>query len=193
MKEINIRTANLSDAKQLLEIYAPYVEKTAVTFEYEVPSLNEFRERINFTLQKYPWILAEQEGKITGYAYSGSFVGRAAYDWSAEVSVYVREDWRGKGTGRKLYAAIEEISRAQNILNLNACIASPVVEDEYLTRNSIQFYAHMGYTVVGEFHKCGYKFNTWYDMVWMEKILGGHKVPPERVIRFPDLQVFRVP
>ena len=140
------------------------------------------------TLKRYPYLVAEKGGELIGYAYAGPFVGRAAYDWAAEVSIYRKENQRGMGIGKRLYQAIEEISRAQNITNLNACIGSPDPEDEYLTRNSIQFHEHMGYRMVGEFYKCGYKFGRWYNMVWMEKIIGRHTADPAPVIPFPDLK-----
>lgn len=187
-KDIKIRTACASDAQALLEIYAPYITKTAVTFEYEVPLPRDFQKRIENTLQKYPYLVAEEDGVILGYAYTGIFKDRAAYDHAAEVSVYVKEDKRGLGVGRRLYAALEKISRAQHILNLNACIAYADKEDEYLTRDSVDFHDHLGYSMVGKFHRCGYKFGRWYDMVWMEKILGEHPADPEPVIAFPDLQ-----
>ena len=91
------------------------------------------------------------------------------------------------GLGKRLYKILEEISRAQNILNLNACIGYPEIEDEYLTKNSVQFHAHLGYRMVGEFHQCGYKFNRWYNMVWMEKIIGPHNSFQPPVIPFPQL------
>lgn len=186
---IQIREAAADDAEKLLEIYAPYVEKTAITFEYTVPDLNEFRERIKSILKKYPYLVAERGGELLGYAYTGPFVGRAAYDWAAEVSIYLRENQRRQGIGKKLYQAIEDISRKQNIKNLNACIGSPETEDEYLTRNSIEFHTHMGYRTVGEFCKCGYKFGRWYNMMWMEKIIGEHEDRPEPVIPFPELDL----
>ncbi|MCI8659983.1 MAG: GNAT family N-acetyltransferase [Lachnospiraceae bacterium] len=184
---IRIRAAVPEDGKELLKIYAPYVEKTAITFEYTVPELRIFRERIENTLKKYPYLVAEKDGELSGYAYTSPFVGRAAYGWAAEVSIYIREDRRRTGVGKRLYQAIEEISRAQNILNLNACISSPETEDAYLTKNSIRFHCRMGYKMVGEFHKCGYKFGRWYNMVWMEKIIGEHMNEPLAVIPFPQL------
>ncbi len=129
----------------------------------------------------------KKTGGILGYAYTGIFKERAAYDWAAEVSIYVKEDKRGLGVGGRLYAALEEISRAQHILNLNACIAYVDKEDEYLTRDSADFHSHLGYSMVGKFHRCGYKFGRWYDMVWMEKMLGEHPTHPQSVITFPDL------
>lgn len=185
--DIVIRAARVSDAQSLLEIYAPYVRNTAITFEYEVPKPTDFRKRIENTLKKYPYIVAEADGEILGYAYTGAFKERAAYDWSAEVSIYVKKDKRGLGIGGKLYAALEEISRAQHILNLNACIAYADTEDEYLTNDSVTFHSHMGYKMVGKFHQCGYKFGKWYDMVWMEKMIGEHPANPAPVILFPDL------
>ena len=161
--EIDIRVARPEDAEELLAVYAPYVTKTAITFEYEVPGLEEFQERIRRTLQRYPYLVAQKDGELLGYAYTGAFVGRAAYDWSAEVSIYLKEDRRKMGIGRRLYQELERISKAQNITNLNACIGYPEKEDEHLTMNSIQFHAHMGYEMVGVFHKCGYKFGTWYN------------------------------
>lgn len=190
--DVIILAASPGDAEKLLEIYRPYVEKTAITFEYEVPSVEEFQGRIDRTLRRYPYLVAEAGGQILGYAYTGPFVGRAAYDWAAEVSIYLREDCRGMGLGKRLYAAIEEISRAQHITNLNACIGTVEAEDQYLTNNSAQFHGHMGYRMVGEFQKCGYKFGRWYNMVWMEKIIGEHLPRPEAVVPFPEIEIKQI-
>lgn len=186
-EHIKIRTAVPEDAVALLEIYEPYVEHTAISFEYDVPSVEEFRERIVNRLEKYPYLVAEVDGRILGYAYTSPFVGRAAYGWSAETTIYLREDCRKMGVGRALYEALEKVSKAQNILNLNACIGYPREEDEYLTMNSVKFHEHMGYQMVGMFHNSGYKFGRWYHMVWMEKLIGEHKDKPERVIPFREL------
>lgn len=188
MKNSKIRIAAVQDAASLLEIYAPYVEKTAITFEYEVPSVQEFAGRIGHVLEKYPYLAAERDGEIVGYAYAGPFKERAAYDWAVETTIYVREDRKGTGVGRELYEALEHALFLQNILNVNACIAWPETEDEHLTKNSVQFHEHMGYRLVGEFYKCGYKFGRWYNMVWMEKHLGEHKEPPAAVKRFEEVR-----
>jgi L-amino acid N-acyltransferase YncA len=184
---VRIRTAAPEDAAELLRIYAPYVEKTVITFEYEVPSLSEFRGRLERTLPRFPYLAAVRDGEILGYAYTGAFVGRSAYDWSAETTIYLRQDQRKQGLGRRLYQALEDVSRAQHILNLNACIGYPETEDEYLTRNSAQFHLHLGYSPVGEFHNCGYKFGRWYHMIWMEKMIGEHTAHPLPVIPFSRL------
>ena len=186
--KLQIRVATKEDAEALLAIYAPYVEKTAITFEYEVPSIEEFRCRIQETLKKYPYLVAEKNGKIVGYAYAGAFHARPAYDWAAEMSIYLREDQRHRGTGRRLYAALEAVLRAQHIQNLYACIGYPDgADDAHLTKNSAQFHAHLGYRLVGEFPRCGYKFGTWYSMVWMEKCIGAHEANPAPVRPFPEL------
>lgn len=184
---IKLRTARPDDAEELLKIYAPYVENTAITSEYEVPSVAEFRARIENTLKKYPYIVAERGGELLGYAYTGPFKSRAAYNWAAETSIYVKEGQKGLGLGRKLYEAIETISRMQNILNLNACIVYPKVDDEYLTKNSAKFHEHLGFKYVGEFHDCAYKFGRWYNMIWMEKSIGEHMAVPAAVVAFCDL------
>ncbi|MCR5251859.1 MAG: GNAT family N-acetyltransferase [Lachnospiraceae bacterium] len=175
MSRVSIRSATTEDAGRLLEIYAPYVENTAISFEYDVPSLEEFRSRIAATLKKYPYLVLEEDGVIRGYAYAGVFKGRAAYDHCCEVTIYLERDSKRKGFGRALYEELEDALRKIGIINLYACIADPVSEDEYLTKNSEQFHQHMGYARVGEFHECGYKFGRWYNMIWMEKMIGEHR------------------
>ncbi len=183
---INLQIANEDDACELLKIYAPYVQKTAITFEYDIPSVEEFKGRILNTQKKYPYIVAEHDGQIVGYAYAGAFKGRAAYDWAVETSIYVKEDEKRMGIGKKLYAALESILRAQNILNLNACIAYAEKEDEHLTKNSVQFHEHLGFRLVGKFNQCGFKFGEWYDMVWMEKHIGVHNSTPSPIKWFAE-------
>lgn len=180
-ERIQIRGAKPDDAEELLAIYAPYVEHTAISFEYDVPSLKEFQGRIEHTLAHYPYLVAEVEDKIVGYCYAGPFVGREAYSWACEMTVYIAMDSRRCGIGGKLYKALEQELRKKDILNLEACIGVPKKEDEYLTNNSVEFHAHMGYRMVGQFDRCGYKFGRWYDMAWMEKIIGKHEADPDLV------------
>ena len=172
---IIIRSASEADAADFLAIYAPYVEQTAISFEYTAPSEEEFRERIRSTLQKFPWLVIEEDGVVRGYAYAGVLKGRAAYARSCEVSIYVDRHAKGHGYGRLLYEALEQALRERGILNLYACIADPETEDEYLTRNSEHFHQHLGYQKTGTFHKCAFKFGHWYNMIWMEKFIGEHK------------------
>ena len=108
---------------------------------------------------------------------------------SSDLTVYVREDVKRQGVGRELYGALERCLAAQGILNLNACIACPEREDEYLTRDSAEFHRRLGYRTAGEFRQCGCKFGRWYGMVWMEKHIGPHPADPPPVKSFPA--VFR--
>ena len=172
---MEIRKVTVDDAKELLDIYAPYVEQTAITFEYDVPSVGEFVERIKKISSKYPYIAAVEDGKIVGYAYASAFKERAAYQWAVETSIYVDMQKRQNGVGRLLYEALEQRLREQGILNSNACISYTDVEDEHHTNGSVHFHEKLGYELVAHFHKCGKKFGKWYDMVWMEKMLGEHK------------------
>ena len=231
--QVKLRLATPQDAEALLEIYAPYVKQTAISFEYDVPGAAEFAGRIEQTLQRYPYLLAyvsdeatfannerdenfkisasaagaeseisradkEQNyaniaakqngtnlivaakqsgvnlkhGQILGYAYASVFKERAAYDWSAESSVYVSRNARALGIGRLLYEALQRALKAQNIANMNACIAYG--DDEYLNEASVRFHERMGFRFVGRFERCAYKFGRWYDMAWMQKPIGEH-------------------
>ena len=185
---MEIRLASIMDVDDILNIYEYYVEHTAVTFEYDVPSRGEMQMRIARILEKYPYYVAVDEGRIVGYAYAGPFVGRAAYDWSAELTIYLDVHETKQGLGRMLYEKLEQTLHEMGILNLYACIAVPENPDEYLTRNSAQFHAHMGFQQVGEFHRCGYKFHRWYDMIWMEKIIGEHESKQAEVVPYPNMQ-----
>ncbi len=172
---LTVRKASPNDAPALLSIYAPYVKHTAITFEYDVPSVEEFTARIRNTLKRYPYLVAQQGDRIIGYAYASSFHTRKAYEHCAEVSIYVDREQKGKGIGKLLYTALEEQLLRQNVCNLYACIACPKQEDEYLTFDSVRFHEHLGYSLCGSFHDCGYKFGRWYGMVWMEKMIGAHR------------------
>ena len=183
-----IRDAAIDDATALLSIYSPYVEKTAVTFEYDVPSAEEFMQRIQTISARYPYLVLEQNdsdnkiskdnvvcNKIVGYCYASTFKDRAAYDRCVETSIYIRQGEHGKGFGRALYLELEKRLKNQGILNSYACIAYAKPQNTHLDNGSFLFHQRMGYSLVGTFHDCGYKFGQWYDMVWMEKMLGNHE------------------
>ena len=184
---ITIRKAVPSDAPQILEIYASYVQNTAISFEREVPSIREFSARIENTLEKYPYFVAEVYNEIVGYTYAGRFKSQAAYDWSVETSIYIKEKNRRGGIGAMLYERLESALKAQGILNLNACIAYTDVEDAHLTNDSVAFHEKCGYRLVAHFHACGYKFDRWYDMVWMEKMIGEHLSNQPKVKPFCEI------
>ena len=171
---ITLRMVNPNDAPVLAAIYAPYVRETAVSFEYEPPSNEEFAGRIREVLEKYPYLAAVRGEEILGYAYAHPYGVRKAYSHSAELSVYIRRDCRGLGIGRMLYEAKEILLKAQNITNLYVLVAGVDVEDAYLTHDSQKFHLAMGYDYVGKLHKAGYKFGHWYDMITMEKLIAPH-------------------
>ena len=172
---MRIRDAVPEDAAKLLAIYAWYVEHTAVTFECKTPTPDEFRRRIERTLVHYPFLLLEDGGAVLGYASAGPFVGRDAYRFSCEMTIYLDHAARGRGYGPMLYTALEERLKAMGILNLYACIGDPIEEDETLTRASERFHSRLGYVKLGTFHRCGYKYGRWYNMIWMEKLIGEHR------------------
>lgn len=169
---ISIRMATPKDAQAILDIYAPYIKNTSFTFEYEVPTVEEFSSRIENTLLKYPYLVAEEQGEILGYCYAGPYKGRAAYDWSAECTVYVKQDNKKSGIGRILYTELESFLQKQNIINVYACITYP-------NPDSIRFHEQMEYQKVSHLNKCGYKLGRWYDVIWMEKFLCEHPQHPE--------------
>ena len=183
-----IRKAGLSDAKRLLEIYDYYTQNTAITFEHVTPDLTEFETRMKNTLERYPYLVILREGRIEGYAYAGTFRPRRAYDWSCEVTVYLDHKAHKCGMGRMLYEALEEELKKMGICNLYACIGYPVEEDPYLTTNSADFHAHLGYKKVGEFYKCGYKYDRWYNMIWMEKIIGEHTCKMPDICEYDSIE-----
>ena len=167
---VTIREASEDDAESLLKIYAPYVEKTAISFEYSAPSLDEFRKRIANIRQKYPYVVAVLNGEIVGYAYAGTFHARDAYLHTAELSIYVDERFHRFGIGTALYDALEERLKARGFHALYACIAKTEREnDEYLTDTSPRFHEKRGYHLCGTFKDCAIKFNQWYSIVYYEK------------------------
>ena len=169
---MKIRAATVADAAGVASVYAPYVQKTAITFEYEVPSAVEMARRIAATLKHYPYLVAEDDaGEVVGYAYAEAFKGRPAYARCVETSIYIRQDSHGRGIGRALLTELEGQLAARGILNANACIAWPAQPSEYLDTASAAFHERMGYFRCAHFHRCGYKFGQWFDIIWMEKFL----------------------
>ncbi|MBQ9008861.1 MAG: GNAT family N-acetyltransferase [Clostridia bacterium] len=183
-----VRSAEAGDVERLLEIYAYYVRNTAITFDVEVPEAERFRAHMEEIKRRYPFLVLEQNGRIEGYACAGPFKDRAAYDWSCELTIYLSRDAQGKGLGRYLYSELEERLKRMGMLNLYACIAYPETEDAYLTRNSAEFHAHLGFVLCGRFNRCGYKFDRWYDMIWMEKQIGEHRSHQPAVVPFPETE-----
>ena len=182
LKNITIRMATEADAKTLLDIYAPYILKTGITFEYIVPTEEQFRERIRHVLEKYPYLVAERDGEIIGYSYAKEFGERAAFSRSVETVLYLREDVRGGGIGRMLYVELERLLKKQNVTNMYAAVAYRETEDETITHASPEFHLAMGYEKKAHFTACGYKFDRWYDIIWYEKMIAEHGENPPPLI-----------
>jgi len=183
-----IRQATPDDAGAFAAIYAPYVQNTAVSFEYEPPTEAEFRSRITKTRARYPYFAAERNGAVVGYAYASAFRSREAYRPCAEMSVYVAESAHGCGVGRALYAAIEPILRRQHIYVAYARIAATDRDDPQLTDGSLRFHEKMGYRLVAVQKNCGIKFDRWWDIVLMEKELMPRIGAAEPFIPFSELE-----
>ncbi len=175
-----IRTARETDAKALLGIYAPYVTDTCITFEYTVPGEADFARRIRDTLARFPYLCAVRGEEILGYCYASPFHVRRAYQWTAESSIYLRWDMRGRGIGSALQRRLEEILILQGITGLNACITWPNPE-------SIAFHERHGFALCAHFTRCGYKMGRWLDMVWMEKELLPRIGEPAPPVPFPEI------
>ncbi len=161
---ITIRPVEITDAQVIADIYAPYVTDTTITFEIEGPSADEFAQRITKTTKNFPYLVAEENGKLLGYAYASTYYARAAYDWTCELSIYLDSDVCGKGVGSFLYDALENELAQRGMVNLLACISLP-------NDTSIAFHQKRGFSQVAHFPKMGYKFDKWHDIVWLQKRL----------------------
>ena len=175
---IKIRMATPEDANALLHIYAPYILKTGVTFEYEVPSEAAFRERIRGVLERYPYLVACRGERAVGYAYAKALGERAAFAHSVETAIYLSQEERGGGIGTMLYGELERILKRQNVTNLYAAVSYREREDETISHASPSFHLAMGYRKVAHFRQCGYKCGRWSDIVWYEKHIADHPEHP---------------
>ena len=178
-EHFTIREAAESDAAALLDIYAPYIRETAITFEYDVPAAEEFAARIGDIARTHPYLVCERDGKPVGYAYAHRIRERAAYDWAAELSVYLAPAAQGQGAGTALYRCLIELLAMQNLRILYGCVTLPNEKSERL-------HEKLGFAPVGVWHGAGWKFGRWHDVGWLEKRLGGDGAA-QPVIPFPQL------
>jgi len=166
--EIKLRLAKIEDAQEILDIYSPYIKESNITFEYTVPTLDDFEDRMRIIIKKYPYIVAVWQDKIVGYAYAHIHMERAAYQWNVETSIYVKQDLGHQGIGTLLYRKLLEILKVQNVQNVYGCVTSP-------NENSEKMHYAFGFQLVGKFHDSGYKFGTWHDVSWFELNIGNKK------------------
>lgn len=175
-----VNTDDYSDTKSILDIYTPYILNTDITFEYTVPSLDDFRDRIRHYTEQFPYLVYELDGKIAGYAYAGKQRERAAYQWNAETSVYVNEKYQRRGIAERLYFALLAILTLQGYKTAYACITFP-------NDKSIAFHNKLGFSETAMFHQTGYKLGKWCDTLWLEKRLGEYEPEPVPPMPFKQL------
>lgn len=162
---ITLRFATVRDSAALVEIYRPYVERTSISFETETPSVAVFSGRIADFSEKFPYILAEEDGIALGYAYAHAFHDRAAYGWTVETSIYVAQQARSRHVGKRLYQALLDLLTLQGIRNACAVIAIP-------NQPSLAFHKAMGFETGGTLPDFGYKLGQWHSVVYLYKALG---------------------
>ncbi len=176
---MSVRMATVADVPQILEIYAPYILETAISFEYKVPTLEEFTQRFLGITAQFPWLVWEEQGKILGYAYGSLPFERAAYGWCSEASIYLHPQAHRKGIGKKLYYVLENLLAAQGYKKVYAIITTA-------NEPSVAFHKSVGYHHTATMPECGYKFGKWYGTVWMEKELSCWDTPENAPVSVKD-------
>lgn len=177
---MNYRLANRNDLPAMLEIYRPYVENDTASFEYETPSLAAFAARLEAVTAAFPWYVAEEDGVVAGYAYASRAFERAAYQWDADMSVYIAVPFHGRGVGRALYALLERDLVRMGYVNAYALVTAE-------NGGSIAFHERLGYRLVAELPASGYKFGRWLGVKWYMKVLRDAPDPGPAPIPFPEL------
>ena len=171
-----IRSAALADAADILQIYSPYIKNTVITFETEVPSVEEFRARIGTIKSRYPYFVCEINGKIRGYAYASRHGERSAYRYSVDVSIYVDLNYQHRGIGKALYFKLFEALKSYDFYTAYASITLP-------NEKSICLHQAFGFHEVGICHNVGYKSGRWLDVIWLEKALKPYDTPATGLVQ----------
>lgn len=160
-----VRHATAADAAGCHEIYVPYADGTAVSFEDRAPSRDELTQRIERISRTHAFLVADDAGRIAGFAYAGAHRTRAAYRWATEVSVYLGDDYRDRGLGRALYEPLFALLEQQGYRILLAGIALP-------NPASVGLHRSLGFEEVGVYRRIGWKAGAWRDVVWLSRQLG---------------------
>ncbi|WP_128546321.1 GNAT family N-acetyltransferase [Larkinella soli] len=171
---MTIRFATPSDAPALLAVYAPYITDSVISFEYEVPSVEEFAGRVEAVYRQLPYLLAERDGQVLGFAYASRHAERMAYQWSVNTSVYLHADAHRQGIARSLYTRLFDCLIRQGYCNAFAGITLPNEKSE-------GFHRAMGFGLIGTYSNTGYKFGQWHSVAWYQRILQpypDHPQPP---------------
>ncbi|MCB1059928.1 MAG: N-acetyltransferase [Calditrichaeota bacterium] len=175
-----IRLARSSDAAQILNIYAPLIRNTAITFEYEIPDVGDFEKRIEKTSKFYPYLVWEEHKNILGYTYATRFRERKAYDWICESAIYISEQARGKGIGQKLYLKLFECLRAQGIVSVIAIVRPHA--------KTVDFHEALGFRKAGVIPFGGYKLGEWHEAgFWQLVLCDPVPLSPAPVVPFPQV------
>ncbi len=161
---LTLRFAAAADSAGVAAIYAPIVRDSAISFEVEPPSAAAMQRRIEATMELFPWLVCADGDEVAGYAYASRHQERAAYQWSANVSVYIHAEHRGRGLGRALYTALFDILRLQRLHNLYAGITLP-------NGASVGLHQALGFKPVGVYRSVGFKLGRWHDVGWWETAL----------------------
>lgn len=171
MSTVHFRRATEDDVVSILAIYAPYVTDSAITFEYDVPSEEEFRQRIRTISAEYPYFVCESDGQIIGYAYAHRHMERAAYQWNAEISIYIRQGFTGKGLGKTMCQTLIDLLRLQGIRNVFSCVTIP-------NERSAHLHHSMEFSTEGIFQNAGYKCGKWQTIAWFRKNIAPYTNEP---------------
>lgn len=175
-----IRVAESTDAEKILEIYSPFILNSGITQETEIPSIENFRQRIISTLKERPWLVSETGKEIAGYAYAGKHRERKGYQWCIEPSVYVNEKYSGRGAASALYTALFELLKLQGFVNAYAVITLP-------NQRSVSFHENFGFRYLTTYKKIGFKLGQWHDVGWWELEINSHNKNPAEPVKFPLL------
>lgn len=176
---MRLRFAGPRDVPALLDVYRAYIP-TTVTFEYVLPSREEFGERVSSMGAVYPYLVAEEDGQVLGYAYAHRIAERAAYAWGAELSIYLRPDAAGRGLGKRMYRALTQLLALQGVRTVYGLVASPNPASEAL-------HSSMGFRVMGVQRRAGYKNGRWIDLIWYEKEIGSYDPEPGPIVPIGSL------
>ena len=168
---MTIRAATLADVPAILGIYAPFILDTTVSFEYVVPTVAEFAQRVERIQKRFPYLVAEQDEQVIGYAYASAHRERAAYQWSVDTSVYIHPDAHRRGVARQLYMTLFDLLRRQGFYTAYAGITLPNPASE-------AFHRSMGFRPAGVYENVGFKFGTWHSTEWLQMALQPHGDDP---------------
>lgn len=176
-----VRLAVIEDSEKILNIYKPFITNTIITFEYDVPLLEEFEDRMKSVQSRYPWFVCEIDDEIVGYAYASKFNERMAYDWSVDFSIYISPEYQGRKIGKGLYHALLKTLKLQGFCNAYALITSPNIKSESMHKS-------LGFREMGVCKNAGYKMGQWHDVKWFELEFSKHDEKPYKPKKISEIK-----